>query len=55
MAFRPGCMKLRKNLMSYNLCDPEHCRDVVGVEDVEVVDVDYILVDDDETAVGEGE
>ena len=22
--FRPGCMKLRRNLMSYNLCDPEY-------------------------------
>ena len=22
--FKPGCMKLRKNLMSYNLCDPEY-------------------------------
>ena len=24
--FRPGCMKLRKNLMGYNLCDPEFYR-----------------------------
>ncbi len=30
--FRPGCMKLRKNLMSYNLCDPEYFRTPVGVD-----------------------
>lgn len=24
--FRPCCMKLRKNLMSYNLCDPDYYR-----------------------------
>lgn len=26
--FRPGCMKLRRNLMSYNLCEPEYYRSV---------------------------
>jgi hypothetical protein len=26
--FRPGCMKLRRNLMSYNLCDPEYYKTV---------------------------
>ena len=38
--FKPGCMKLRKNLMSYNLCDPEYYKDVVDAEyvDFEVVD-----------------
>lgn len=24
LMFKPGCMKLRKNLMSYNLCDPDY-------------------------------
>jgi hypothetical protein len=33
--FKPGCMKLRKNLMSYNLCDPDYYRTV----DAEFVDV----------------
>ncbi|MCD8012275.1 MAG: hypothetical protein LUG99_03730 [Lachnospiraceae bacterium] len=30
--FKPGCMKLRKNLMSYNLCDPDYYRnvDIIG-------------------------
>ena len=32
--FRPCCMKLRKNLMSYNLCDPDYYR---------VVDVDAVV------------
>ena len=26
--FKPGCMKLRKNLMTYNLCDPEYYRNI---------------------------
>ena len=30
--FKPGCMKLRKNLMSYNLSDPDYYRDVVDAE-----------------------
>lgn len=28
--FKPCCMKLRKNLMSYNLCDPDYYRIVDG-------------------------
>ncbi|MCD7902346.1 MAG: hypothetical protein LUF91_00955 [Oscillospiraceae bacterium] len=30
--FKPGCMKLRKNLMSYNLCDPDYYRNVDIIE-----------------------
>ena len=30
--FKPGCMKLRKNLMSYNLCDPEHYKNIIDAE-----------------------
>lgn len=47
--FKPGCMKLRKNLMSYNLCDPEYYKDVVDAGYVEVESVD-----DDEAATGDG-
>lgn len=36
--FKPCCMKLRKNLMTYNLCDPDYYRSV----DAEVVDVEDI-------------
>lgn len=32
--FKPGCMKLRKNLMSYNLCDPEYYK--------VIIDTDYV-------------
>lgn len=39
--FKPGCMKLRKNLMSYNLCDPDYYR---------VVEVDGAVIED---ALGE--
>lgn len=35
--FRPGCMKLRRNLMSYNLCDPDYYR-VIEVEIEQVND-----------------
>ena len=35
--FKPGCMKLRKNLMSYNLCDPEYYRTVIDVESFDEV------------------
>ncbi len=30
--FKPGCMKLRKNLMSYNLCDPDYYKEVITKE-----------------------
>ncbi|MCD7861316.1 MAG: hypothetical protein LUG25_05365 [Oscillospiraceae bacterium] len=30
--FKPGCMKLRKNLMSYNLCDPDYYRNADIIE-----------------------
>lgn len=37
--FKPCCMKLRKNLMSYNLCDPEYYRTVdVDINDEEIID-----------------
>lgn len=32
ITFKPCCMKLRKNLMSYNLCDPDYYR-FIEVED----------------------
>lgn len=34
--FRPRCMKLRENLRSYNLCDPDYYR-VVDVEATETI------------------
>ena len=34
--FKPGCMKLRKNLMSYNLCDPAYYNE-------DVIDIGYDL------------
>jgi len=30
--FKPGCMKLRKNLMSYNLSDPEYYKNAIDAE-----------------------
>lgn len=36
--FKPCCMKLRKNLMSYNLCDPDYYNKVIGVDGVIVED-----------------
>ena len=35
--FKPGCMKLRKNLMSYNLCDPDYYK-TIDAEYVEITD-----------------
>lgn len=36
--FRPCCMKLRSNLMSYNLCDPDYYRvvDALRAEETEI-------------------
>ena len=34
--FKPGCMKLRKNLMSYNLCDPKYYQDAIDAEFVDI-------------------
>lgn len=39
--FKPNCLKLRKNLMSYNLCDPDYYR---------TFDADFDEVDDDDDA-----
>lgn len=36
--FKPGCMKLRKNLMSYNLCDPDYYKTIIDVECVDELD-----------------
>ena len=33
--FKPGCMILRKNLMSYNLCDPDYYREIIDVDAVD--------------------
>lgn len=38
--FKPGCMKLRKNLMSYNLCDPEYYKDSVDADYTAGTEVD---------------
>ena len=38
--FRPGCMRLRKHLMSSNLCDPDYYR---------VIEVDDFIVEDTST------
>ncbi len=27
--FKPGCLKLRSNLMTYNLCDPDYYRNIL--------------------------
>lgn len=40
--FRPCCMKLRKNLRSYNLCDPEFYK---NVDKEEVIDAEYFETD----------
>ena len=43
--FKPGCMKLRKNLMQYNLCDPEFYKENNTFDTVaEIEDIDF---DDD--------
>ena len=44
--FKPSCMKLRKNLMSYNLCDPEHYKNVVNANFEEVDD--EVAIDNEE-------
>lgn len=36
--FRPNCMKLRKNLMSYNLCNPDYYR-IIDIGDSDMSDV----------------
>ena len=36
--FKPCCKKLQKNLMTYNLCDPDFYRMVVDVEAADVQD-----------------
>ena len=38
--FKPGCMKLRKNLMSYNLCDPEYYKDSIDADYTAETEVD---------------
>lgn len=38
--FKPGCMKLRRSLMSYKLCDPDYYK---GIE------VEYEEIEDEET------
>lgn len=39
--FKPGCMKLRQNLRTYNICDPEFYKKVEE-EGVEIIDVEPI-------------
>ncbi len=36
--FKPGCMKLRKNLMSYNLCDPDYYNTIIEVQCVDDIE-----------------
>lgn len=43
--FRPGCMKLRRNLRSYNLCDPEFYKNASEEPDKEVIDVEFVETD----------
>lgn len=43
--FRPGCMKLRRNLRSYNLCNPEFYKSVGEEPDKEVIDVEFVGTD----------
>lgn len=38
--FKPGCMKLRKNLMSYNLCNPEYYKVIIDTDFVAGNEVD---------------
>lgn len=40
--FKPCCMKLRKNLRSYNLCDPEFYK---NIDKEEVIDAEYFETD----------
>ena len=37
--FKPCCMRLRKHLMSYNLCDPDYYKRVIDVDDFVVEDI----------------
>lgn len=46
--FKPGCMKLRKNLMSYNLCDPDYYKSMVE-KDNDITYVEFVEVKIDET------
>lgn len=43
--FRPGCMKLRRNLRSYNLCNPEFYKSASEEPDKEVIDVEFAETD----------
>ena len=43
--FRPGCMKLRRNLRSYNLCNPEFYKSASEEPDKEVIDVEFVETD----------
>ena len=43
--FRPGCMKLRRNLRSYNLCNPEFYKSASEEPDKEVIDVEFVEPD----------
>lgn len=43
--FRPACMKLRKNLMSYNLCDPDYYK-TTETEKGDIVDTEFADADD---------
>ena len=43
--FRPGCMKLRRNLRSYNLCNPEFYTSANDEPDKEVIDVEFVETD----------
>ena len=38
--FKPGCMKLRKNLMSYNLCNPKYYKDSIDADYTAGTEVD---------------
>lgn len=37
--FKPCCMKLRKNLASYNLCDPDYYREILEAEIINVTEI----------------
>ena len=43
--FRPGCMKLRRNLRSDNLCNPEFYKSASEEPDKEVIDVEFVETD----------
>lgn len=48
--FRPACMQLRKNLMSYNLCDPDYYK-TTETEETDITDTEFADTDEKDKKV----